>query len=136
VFSAHGDGTATIAGLVRKAKIGSYPVTIRANNGVGTPDTKTLTVVVGTLPKVKAQGTVGVLRGRAFSVSASSTGTPTPTLSVQGLEWWMHASASSTSALTITGTAPTGGVSRSITLTLQASSVVGTISKILVVNLR
>ena len=136
VFSAHGDGTATIAGLVRKAKIGSYPVTIRATNGVGSPDTKQLTVVVGTLPKVMAQGTVGVLGGRAFSVSASSTGTPTPTLSVQGLEWWMHASASSTSALTITGTAPTGGVSRSITLTLQASSVVGTISKILVVHLR
>jgi hypothetical protein len=45
VFTYNNNGTATINGTPTAAP-GTYPVTITASNGVGTPATQTLTITI------------------------------------------------------------------------------------------
>ena len=45
-FTDNGNGTATIAGTIRKGTSGTYPVTITADNGLGTTVSETLTLTI------------------------------------------------------------------------------------------
>ena len=135
-FTARSDGTAVITGLARAARIGTYVVTIHAANGVGSGDLQSLAVVVGKLPKLTASPKVTVLRGAQMSTSVVASGSPAPTISVLGLESWMHLATAPDGSVTISGRAPSGGASRVISLTLAGRNLIGTVNRSMLVKLR
>ena len=135
-FTAKADGTATISGQVGGARIGTYAVTLHAVNGGATSDVQTLTLVVGRAPKVKAALKVPVVRGALLSTVIATTGSPIPTISVLGLESWMHLTTRPDGTATLSGRAPTGGVARYITLAIVGRNVLGTTNRTMFVRLR
>ena len=135
-FQPHADGTATLVGTIGAGKIASYPVTVDATNGVGVVDTEPLLIAVGTAPKLKAAATLTVARGASLSTTISGSGSPAPSISVVGAESWMHVQSVGPSSVQLSGIAPSGGIPRSISVTLQATSLLGTKIKTLVIHLR
>ena len=135
-FTAHQDGTGTIAGVVGRSHVGTYVVSVRAANGSGPADVESLSVVVGRPPKVTAPAKVVVVRGATLSTTVSAKGEPAPTITVLGLESWMHASSGAAGTMAITGRAPSGGASRYITLTIVGQNLLGSTSRTMFVRLR
>ncbi len=74
-FSAHSGGTATLAGTPADGKVGTYPITIHATNGVGSPVTQDFTLRVTTAALTITASSQSVTQGSAVaSVTAGYSG--------------------------------------------------------------
>jgi probable HAF family extracellular repeat protein len=86
-FTDHHDGTADLAGFPAAATAGTYPLTITASNGAGSPSVQSFTLTVTstkTAPTLTAEGTLTETFGVAFSSTATTTGFPVPKLTKTG----------------------------------------------------
>ena len=78
------NGTATLSGTPAAGSGGSYPITISANNGVGSAATQNFTLVVDQAPTITSASATTFVVGTSGSFTVSATGTPSPTLSETG----------------------------------------------------
>jgi LmbE family N-acetylglucosaminyl deacetylase len=93
-FADQGDGTAKLSGTPTSAaappaESRSYPVTIEASNGVGSPVTQTLTITVtnpGSAPSFAAPAGAAFTTGVPASFTVSTSAAPTATLTAVGGE--------------------------------------------------
>ncbi len=86
-FVDNGNGTASLSGTAADGTQGSYPITITANNGVGSAATQsfTLTVTNGPLAPTITSGSSTTLQvGDAGSFTVTSSANPTAALSETG----------------------------------------------------
>ena len=98
---------------------GTFPITITANNGVGTPTTQAFTLTVDAAPQITSANSYTMVLGNSPSFTAAATGTPAPTFSdpgpLDGLSLGTNGA--------LTGTATATGTFAS---TITASNGVGT----------
>jgi putative Ig domain-containing protein len=111
-FTNNSNGTATLAGTPDTAAAGkSYPLIIKAANGV-TPDaTQNFTLTVnGIAPAITSGSTATFNVGSAGSFTVTATGSPTPTLSYWGaLPSGVTFTDNGNSTATLAGTSATAG---------------------------
>ncbi len=141
-FKDNGNGTATLSGTPATGTVGSYPLTITASNGVGTPASQgfTLTVNQITAPVITSGTTAGGTVGVAFSYQITGTNSPTSYgatglpagLSVNTSSGLISGTPSGAGTATVTLSATNGGGTGHATLTLTISTVV-TVSSVQVV---
>ncbi len=149
-FVDNGNGTATLSGTPATGTAASYPVTIGASNGVGTPASQSFTLTVdapvpndfsiGASP-TSATVTAGsstapsistaVTSGSTQSVALSATGAPSGAL-VSFSPQTLNAGQSSTMTVTTSSTTPTGTFP--ITVTGTGASATHTTTFSLTVN--
>lgn len=82
-FLDNGNGTATLSGTPAAGTQGSYPLTITANNGIGSA-TQNFTLVVQNQASITSASAATATEGDAFSFLVTSTGSPTPAVSHSG----------------------------------------------------
>jgi hypothetical protein len=75
-FTDNGDGTGTLAGSPAAGQGGSYPVTITATNGIGSPATQSFTLNVSAPPAFSSASSTTLMVGAAGSFSVTTTGGP------------------------------------------------------------
>jgi hypothetical protein len=83
-FVDNGNGTATLAGTPATGTAGSYPVTITAANGVGSPATQSFTLTVTATAAITSSASTSFTSGSSGSFTVTSTGSPTPSLTETG----------------------------------------------------
>ena len=109
--------TGVLAGTPTQS--GTFPITITANNGVGTPTTQAFTLTVDAAPAITSANNYSLVLGNSPSFTATATGFPAPTFSdpgpLDGLTIGTNGA--------LTGTATTTGT---FTSTITASNGVGT----------
>jgi hypothetical protein len=81
-FKDYGDGTATLSGTPPAAD-GSYSISIKAQNGLGS-DTQSFTLVVGTSPTITSAIATDFSVGQNNTFTVTSTGAPTASLTESG----------------------------------------------------
>ncbi len=131
-FTDNGDGTADIAGTPAAGTAGSYPMTITANNGIGTPATQSFTLIVTSVasePTTTSDSSDTETSNAPFTFSVTTTGYPVPRLTKSG-----GLPAGVTFADNGDGTATIGGIPGTsavgtYTLTLTARNSAGTTSQ-------
>ncbi len=123
-FIDNGNGTATLAGTA--SATGTFPFTISANNGVGSPATQNFTLTVNAAnqaPAITSAANTTFTAGIAGSFSVTTTGTPTPSLSEAGtLPNGISFHDNGNGAATLSGTASAAGT---FPFTITASNGVG-----------
>jgi hypothetical protein len=77
-FVDNGNGTATLSGTPSAGTAGSYPLTITATNGIGTPATQSVTLTVNQAPAITSGASATFTAGSVGSFTITATGTPTP----------------------------------------------------------
>jgi hypothetical protein len=128
-FHDNGNGTGTLSGTPASGTAGSYAITFKASNGVGTAATQSFTLTVnngGTPPAITSANSTTFTVGTAGSFSVTATGTPTPALSESGAlptGVTFHDNGNGTG--TLSGT-PASGTAGSYALTFTANNGVGT----------
>jgi hypothetical protein len=80
----NGNGTATLSGTPAAATGGSYPITISANNGVGSAATQNFTLVINQAPAITSASTTTFIVGVSGSFTVTASGTPASTFSEIG----------------------------------------------------
>ena len=75
-FVDNGNGTATLSGT--PATSGSYPITITANNGIGSPATQSFTLTVDAAPAITSASSTTFTVGSAGTFTVTTTGNPDP----------------------------------------------------------
>ncbi|MEZ5416175.1 MAG: putative Ig domain-containing protein [Vicinamibacterales bacterium] len=124
-FVNNGNGTATIAGTPNAGSGGSYPVTLTATNGVGTPATQNFVLTVNQAPAITSANAVSFSLNTASTFTVTATGVPAPTISVTGaLPAGITVTPNGNGTATIGGT--TAGPAGTYPLSIQASNGVGT----------
>jgi hypothetical protein len=124
-FVNNGNGTATIAGTPTAGTGGTYPLTLTATNGVGSPATQNFVLTVHQAPAITSVNAASFTVNTASSFTVASTGVPTPTISVTGaLPAGITVTPNGNGTATIGGT--TAGPAGAYPLTIQASNGVGT----------
>jgi Putative Ig domain len=86
-FTDNGNGTATLAGTPASTATGNFPITITANNGVGTPAAQSLVLTVNaapTAPAITSGNATTFTIGTQGSFGVTSTGSPTPAFTESG----------------------------------------------------
>ncbi len=83
-FTDDGDGTARLAGTPAASASGTYPITIAAGNGIGSPATQSFTLVVDQAPAITSGNNATFSAGSSGSFTVQTTGLPTPALSESG----------------------------------------------------
>ena len=83
-FKDNGNGTASLAGTPAASTGGTYSLSVKATNGVGSPATQTLTLTVDQGPAITSAASATFALGAAGSFSVTTTGLPTPSLSETG----------------------------------------------------
>jgi hypothetical protein len=83
-FSDNGDGTATLSGTPAAGTNGTYPLTITATNGVGSPATQSFSLTVDASPAITSKASKTFTVGHPCTFTVTSTGTPTPSLTENG----------------------------------------------------
>ncbi|QBB71920.1 hypothetical protein ELE36_17000 [Pseudolysobacter antarcticus] len=116
ILTDNGNGSATLAGTPAGGTGGSYPITISANNGVGSAATQSFTLVIKQAPAITSANTTTFTVGTAGSFTVTASGTPASTFSETGALPSGVTLNTSTGVLAGTPAATTGG-SYSITLT-------------------
>jgi hypothetical protein len=81
-FVDNGDGTATLSGDPTAG--GSFPITIKASNGVSPTASQSFTLTVGTAPTITSASSATFAVGSAGSFTVTATGNPTPTITASG----------------------------------------------------
>ena len=87
MFVDNGNGTAALAGIPAAGTAGTYPLTIRATNGVGSGVSQDFTLTVNAAlqsPAITSTGSTTFAAGAPGSFLVTTTGFPTPTLSETG----------------------------------------------------
>jgi hypothetical protein len=100
---------------------GSYPISISASNGIGSPATQSFTLTVDQGPAITSGASTTFTVGTAGSFSATASGFPAPTFSETGT--LPSGVTMSTSGL-LSGT-PGGGTGGTYPLTITASNGIG-----------
>ncbi len=124
-FTDNGNGTATLAGTPDAGTGGIYPLTIKADNGVGGPVTQDFTLTVDETPAITSGTAATAELGSPFTDTVTASGFPTPTLSASGtLPGGVSFTDNGNGTATLAGTpdAGTGGI---YPLTIKADNGVG-----------
>jgi hypothetical protein len=125
-FTDNGDGTATLAGTPGAGTGGSYPLTITADNQVGSPATQSFTLVVNQQPAITSATSVSDAIGSPLDFRVTTSGYPVAALSESGtLPTGVTFTDNGNGTATLAGT-PGAGTGGSYPLTLTASNGVGT----------
>ena len=83
-FVDNGDGTGTLSGTPAAGSGGSYPITITASNGVGSPASQSFTLTVDQAPAVTSGDATTFLVGTRGSFTPTATGYPAPSITESG----------------------------------------------------
>ncbi len=83
-FTDNGNGTASLAGTPASGTGGTYPITIGASNGVGSPASQSFTLTVNQAPAITSGSSTTFIAGSTGNFVVRSTGFPVPTLSESG----------------------------------------------------
>jgi hypothetical protein len=133
-FTDNGDGTGTLSGTPGTNTIGVYPVSIIANNGIGSPDIEPLTLTVDQDPAVTSGDRAGFTLGQPGSFTVTSKGFPVPALQLDGtLPSGLSFSDNGNGSATISGT-PHQLTTSPITLSVVAVSSAGSVASPLTVS--
>ncbi len=131
-FADNGDGTATLAGTPAAGTGGSYPLTLTADNGVGSPATQSFTLTVDQAPAITSAATTSFLIRHSGSFRVTASGFPTPALGESGaLPTGVTFHGNGDGTATIRGTPTEAG---QFTLHIEATDTVGSASQNLVVT--
>jgi len=126
-FTNNGNGTATLSGT--PTGIGSFSITIRASNGVGTSATQKFTLIIDKVPAITSAKTTTFDVGSAGTFTVTTTGMPTPSLSEIGaLPSGAAFQDNGNGTGTLSGT-PAAGSGGSYPITFTATNSVGTASQ-------
>jgi hypothetical protein len=124
-FTDNGDGTASLAGTPAAGTSGTYPLTITADNGVGSDATQSFTLTVNAAPAITSASSTTFTVSVAGSFTVTSSGSPTPALSESGaLPSGVTFTDNGDGTATLAGT-PANGTDGTYPLTLTASNGVG-----------
>jgi hypothetical protein len=116
------NGTATIAGTAGVGTHGSYPITIKADSGLGGSTTQNFTLTVNVAPAITSQPNASASEGDAFSFTVQTDGVPTNTISKSGsLPTGLSFTDNGDNTATISGT-PAAGTHGSYPLTFTATN--------------
>ena len=112
-FTDNGDGTATLSGTPAAGTTGSYPITIKAANGINPGASQSFTLAVDQVPAITSAASTTFTTGSSSTFTVTSTGFPTPTVSESGtlpsgVSFVAHTNG--TASLTGTPAAGSGGV--------------------------
>jgi len=125
----NGNGTASLSGIAARGTTGSYPITITASNGVGSPATQAFTLTVTTAaskPVITSATAVAPLFGALFNFTVTTNGYPVPSISKTGtMPPGVHFAGNGNGTATISGT-PNGTALGPYTVTLTAKNKAGT----------
>ena len=83
-FVNNGNGSATLSGVPAAGSGASYPITITASNGVGTPATQSFVLSVNQPPSITSVNNTTFTAGTAGTFAVTTTGSPAATLSQTG----------------------------------------------------
>jgi Putative Ig domain len=120
-FVDNGNGTATLSGTATAQ--GSFPITITANNGVGSNATQAFTLTVNTAPAFTSVNHATFTVGTAGTFTVTATGTPTPSLSETGA---LPSGVTFNSTTGVLSGTPAAGTGKTYSITFTASNGVGT----------
>ena len=121
-FVDNGNGTATLSGTPAAGADGTYPLTITADNGVGSPDSQAFTLTVDASPAITSAAAKTFTVGHAGTFTVASTGTPTPALLEFGaLPTGVTFTDNGNGTATLAGT-PAAGTDGSYPLSIDASN--------------
>ncbi|MDQ6862029.1 MAG: putative Ig domain-containing protein, partial [Verrucomicrobiota bacterium] len=115
--------TKKLAGTPAASTGGTYPISFKAANGVGTDATQTFTLTVNQAPAITSANSATFTVGAAGTFTVTATGFPTPTLGETGALPAGIAFAANTGVLSGTPGPDTQGT---YNITLSASNGVGT----------
>ena len=128
-FTDNGNGTATLSGIAAAGTTGSYPITITASNGVGSPATQAFTLTVTTAaspPAITSAPAAAATFGALFNFTVTTNGYPVPSISKTGtMPPGVHFADNGDGTATISGT-PAGTALGPYTVTLTAKNKAGT----------
>jgi hypothetical protein len=128
-FASNGNGTATLSGNPAAGTTGTYPITIQAASGVGSPASQSFTLTVvpaSSAPVISSSPSTSGTTGVGFSFSVTASGSPAPSLTESGtLPSGLTFVDSGNGVATLSGT-PAAGSGGSYALTLTASNSAGT----------
>ncbi|BCU78627.1 hypothetical protein llg_33420 [Luteolibacter sp. LG18] len=124
-FTDNGNGTATLAGTPAAATGGTYPITINASNGIGSPASQSFTLTVNQAPAITSANTTSFTATQAGTFTVTTTGFPTNasmTISSSGsLPSGVTFTDNGNGTATLAGT-PASGTDGSYPLTITASN--------------
>jgi hypothetical protein len=124
-FTDNGDGTATLAGTPAAGTGGSYPITIAADNGVGSPAMQSFTLTVDEAPSITSGDSVTFAAGSAGTFTVTTGGYPNASLSETGtLPSGVTFTDNGDGTATLAGT-PAAGTGGSYPITITAGNGVG-----------
>jgi outer membrane protein assembly factor BamB len=83
-FTDNGDGTATVAGTAATGTLGTYPVTITADNGEGPAATQNFVLSISPAVVITSAAATTFTTGGAGSFTFEATGSPAPTFTETG----------------------------------------------------
>ncbi len=98
-FIDNGNGTGTLGGTPAPGTGGMYSITLKADNGVGSPATQSFTLTVLQPPAITSANATTFLQGTSNSFTVTTTGFPIPSS-------WRWEALPAGVCLWITGTAP------------------------------
>ena len=125
-FLDNGNGTATLSGSPVTGTAGSYPLTIKAHNGVGTDASQAFTLTVNQAPAVTSANSTSFAVGTAGTFTVTATGVPTPSITESGaLPSGVTFADKGNGTATLSGTPATGSAG-SYPITIKAHNGVGT----------
>jgi outer membrane protein assembly factor BamB len=78
IFTDNGNGTATLSGVPVPESLGTYPITVTADNGVGAAAVQNFVLTVGTAPTIISNATSTFMVGSAGSFTVQASGSPAP----------------------------------------------------------
>ncbi len=125
-FKASANGSATIKGTPTAGTAGTYPLTIDASNGIGSPSTQDFVLTVNQGPVFNSAPGTTVTVGTSFDFQISASGSPAPNITMTGtLPSGVSFEPGLPGSASITGSAAahTGGT---YTVTLKAKGSAGT----------
>ncbi len=128
-FTDNGNGTASLAGAPAAGTEGSYPLTITADNGVGSPAQQSFTLQVGDAPSVTSSASTTFTVGTQGTFQVTTSGSPTPTVATSGsLPSGVTFTDNGDGTATLSGT-PATGTGGTYPLQLTASNGLGSSSQ-------
>ena len=124
-FTDNGNGTATLAGTPAAETGGTYSLSIKAQNGVGTNATQTFTLTVDQAPVITSANNTAYTVGTAGTFTVTTTGYPEPALTETGaLPSGVTFTDNGNGTATLAGT-PAAGTAGTYPIALTANNGVG-----------
>ena len=125
-FVDNGNGTATLAGTPAALTGGTYSLSIKAHNGIGTDATQTFTLTVDQVAAITSAASTTFTVGQAGTFTVTTTGTPKPSITETGaLPTGVTLVDNGNGTAALSGT-PGAGTAGSYPITLTAHNGVGT----------